>query len=184
MDNAPNYQVGCVIQKELYLNYICDILFYSPTNTINISLPSPAGTAAMRSSSKSKSIGNKKWEKYNKVKKAIKTHSDEEILQPPTKPRYKCWNSLYKYNLIHYITALFLQSAVATFPKKISFIILLLFLYLNNLKLWIKNLNPWRRVSEWYIKRKKFWIIFQFKKFEKSSSKTVKWCRISWKVII
>ena len=61
-----------------------------PTNTINISLPSPAGTAAMRSSSKSKSIGNKKWEKYNKVKKAIKTHSDEEILQPPTKPRYKC----------------------------------------------------------------------------------------------
>ena len=59
---------------------------YSPTNTINISLPSPAGTAAMRSS-KNKSIGNKKWDKYNKVKKAIKTHSDEEILQPPTKPR-------------------------------------------------------------------------------------------------
>ena len=88
--HPTTYLVGCVIQKELSLNYICDILFYSPTNTINISLPSPAGTAAMRSSSKSKSIGNKKWEKYNKVKKAIKTHSDEEILQPPTKPRYKC----------------------------------------------------------------------------------------------
>ena len=53
----------------------------------------PAGSRKINSSdlksskSSNKSAGTKKWDKYNKVKKAIRIHSDEEILQPPSKPR-------------------------------------------------------------------------------------------------
>ena len=63
-------------------------------NSITVSLPSPAGNRK-QSLSKSMSnggVGTKKWDKYNKVKKAIKPYTTG-FAEPPLEPRSRIGSS-------------------------------------------------------------------------------------------
>ena len=65
-------------------------------NSITVSLPSPAGNrkASVNHDKSKNGIGNKKWDKYNKVKKAIKPYTtSSSVAEPPLEPRSRIGSS-------------------------------------------------------------------------------------------